>query len=344
MSVERLQKILAQAGVASRRAAEEMITAGRVAVDGVVLRELGSKADPLRQKITVDGQPLPGPEAKAYWLVHKPTGYVSTVKDPQGRRRVVDLLPPEVRGRLYPVGRLDYDSEGLILLTNDGELAHRLLHPRFGVPKLYRVWVAGRPSAMAIQQLREGVIIDGRRTAPARVHFKGGTELRSKLALIINEGRKREIRLMCEAVGHPVQRLVRVAMGPLHLGELPSGAARPLHPGEVTALKQAAGLISGCKPSGLGVKKSARATGGRTDACQNAAGDDRIGPGEREGRQGPSGRDGRPGGRGRRGQDGQPRPEGRQGREGRVGQGSRGGRENRRGQTSKPSGRGDKRS
>lgn len=343
MPAERLQKVLAQAGVASRRAAEELITAGRVAVDGVVLRELGSKADPARQKITVDGQPLPGPEAKAYWLVHKPTGYVSTVKDPQGRRRVVDLLPPEVRGRLYPVGRLDYDSEGLILLTNDGELAHRLLHPRFGVPKLYRVWVAGRPSAAAIQQLREGVVIEGRRTAPARVHFKGGTALRSKLALIINEGRKREIRLMCEAVGHPVQRLVRVAMGPLHLGELPSGAARPLHPGEVAALKQAAGLISGCKPSGHGVKKSARVPDGPTDACPRTARESRGGQREREGRQGPRDRDSRPAGRERRSQDGQPRPDGHQGREVRAGQGSRGGRKDRRGQTPKPAGRGSKR-
>ena len=344
MSVERLQKILAQAGVASRRAAEEMITSGRVAVDGVVVSELGSKADPGTQKITLDGQPLPAPETQDYWLVYKPTGFVSTVKDPQGRRRVVDLLPPEVQGRLYPVGRLDYDSEGLVLLTNDGELAHRLLHPRFGVPKLYRVWVAGRPSAMAIQQLREGVVIEGRRTAPARVHFKGGTELRSKLALIINEGRKREIRLMCEAVGHPVQRLLRVAMGPLHLGDLPAGAARRLHPGEIEALKQAAGLISGCKPASLGVKKSPRATGSRTDGSQRAARDERGGQRDRDERSGPWGRDGRTGPRDRRGQDGQPEQDGRQGRGDQVGRGRRGGRDDRRGQTPKPSGRTRKRS
>ncbi|MFH1058070.1 MAG: pseudouridine synthase [Pseudomonadota bacterium] len=259
MALERLQKILARAGVASRRAAEDLITAGRVAVDGVVVSELGSKADPQTQAVSLDGQALPGPEAKDYWMVHKPVGVVSTVKDPQGRRRVVDLLPPEVSTRLFPVGRLDYDSEGLILLTNDGELAHRLLHPRFGVPKLYRVWVSGRPSAEAIARLREGIIIEGRRTAPARVHFKGGTELRSKLALIINEGRKREIRLMCEAVGHPVQRLLRVGMGPLHLGELPVGAARRLNQGELDALKTAAGLISACKPASHGVKKPPRA-------------------------------------------------------------------------------------
>lgn len=258
MALERLQKILARAGVASRRAAEELITAGRVAVDGVVVVELGSKADPQTQAVSVDGKPLPGPEAKDYWMVHKPVGVVSTVKDPQGRRRVVDLLPPEVSGRLFPVGRLDYDSEGLMLLTNDGELAHRLLHPRFGVAKLYRVWVSGRPSAEAIARLREGVVIEGRRTAPARVHFKGGTELRSKLALIINEGRKREIRLMCEAVGHPVQRLLRVSMGSLHLGDLPIGAARRLSQGEVEALRADAGLISACKPGGHGVKKPAR--------------------------------------------------------------------------------------
>lgn len=263
MAEERLQKILARAGVASRRAAEELITSGRVAVDGVVKDQLGAKADASRQKITLDGQPLPSPEAKEYWLVHKPTGVVSTVRDPQGRRRVGDLLPPGAAARLYPVGRLDYDSEGLVLMTNDGELAYRLMHPRFHVPKVYRVWVSGQPSPETIARLRAGVVIEGRATAPARVHLKGGTALRSKLSFIIHEGRKREIRLMCAVVGHPVQRLVRVGLGPLHLGDLPQGACRRLTPAEVAELKTAAGLISGCKPSPHGVKKSARPGGER---------------------------------------------------------------------------------
>lgn len=255
MAEERLQKILARAGVASRRAAEELITGGRVAVDGVVQSQLGAKADALRQKITLDGQPLPAPEAKEYWLLHKPAGVVSTLRDPQHRRRVKDLLPPEANARLYPVGRLDYDSEGLVLMTNDGELAFRLMHPRFHVPKTYRVWVSGRPSPETIARLRAGVVIEGRPTAPARVHLKGGTDLRSKLSFVIHEGRKREIRLMCAVVGHPVQRLVRVGLGPLHLGDLPEGACRRLSAAEVTELKAAAGLISGCKPSPHGVKK-----------------------------------------------------------------------------------------
>ena len=258
MATERLQKILARAGVASRRAAETMIAAGRVAVDGQVVRELGSKADPRRQAVTLDGAPLPAAPALQYWLLNKPAGVVSTVRDPQGRQRVVDLLPPEAAKGLYPVGRLDYDSEGLVILTNDGELAYRLMHPRFKVPKVYRVWVSGRPTPQTIERLRQGVVIEGRPTAPARVHLKGGSELRSKLSFVIFEGRKREIRLMCAAVGHPVQRLVRVGLGTLHLGELPEGACRSLAPPEVAELKAAAGLIYGCKPAPHGVKKSAR--------------------------------------------------------------------------------------
>lgn len=258
MAEERLQKILARAGVASRRAAEEIILAGRVTVNGKVIDRLGSKADPAAQKITVDGRLLTGPEAKEYWLVNKPVGVVSTVKDPEGRRRVLDLLPPEARGRLYPVGRLDYDSEGLLVLTNDGELAYRLMHPRFGVPKVYRVWVAGRPSPEALEHLRNGVEVDGRRTAPAKVRLKSGSPYRSKLALVIYEGRKREVRKMLAAVGHPVERLIRTGLGSLRLGELPVGAVRRLSSGEVAELKRDAGQISGCKGGLDGVGNYAR--------------------------------------------------------------------------------------
>lgn len=258
MTEQRLQKILAQAGVASRRAAEKLISEGRVAVDGRVVSELGAKADPQRQEITVDGQPLPRREVLQYWLVHKPMGVVSTVDDPQGRTRVVDLLPPEVTSRLYPVGRLDINSEGLILLTNDGQLTHLLMHPRHQVAKRYLVWVEGRPSAAALERLRSGVDINGHSTAPAKVGLKSSGPQGSKLSFVLSEGRKREIRLMCRAVGHPVQRLLRVGLGPLRLGDLPPGAARPLTQAEVEALRKAAGPTTGCKPRGDGVKKSRR--------------------------------------------------------------------------------------
>lgn len=256
MVKQRLNKILAQAGVASRRAAEEMIIAGRVAVDGEVITQPGDTADPARQKITLDGKPLPPPETKEYWLVHKPAGVVSTVSDPQGRPTVLSLLPPEVAGRLYPVGRLDYDSEGLLLLTNDGELSQGLTHPSRQVAKRYLVWVEGRPGPAVLKRLRQGVEIEGGRTAPAKVGIKASGKNGSKLSFLLTEGKKREIRRMCAEVGHRVQRLVRVGLGPLRLGDLPAGGARPLQRKEIFALRQAAGLKDACKPRGNGVQKS----------------------------------------------------------------------------------------
>lgn len=256
MTAERLHKILAQAGVASRRAAEDMIAAGRVAVDGVVVRQPGASADSDRQKITIDGKPLPSPTAKEYWLLNKPAGYVSTVSDPQGRPTVMSLLPPEATGRFYPVGRLDYDSEGLLLLTNDGELAQRLTHPSHQVPKRYLVWVDGRPGPVVLSRLRNGVEIEGGVTAPAKVGIKASGKTTSKLSFMLIEGKKREIRRMCAEVGHRVQRLVRVGIGPLRLGDLPLGQARRLSGGEIAALKEALGLKDACKPSGDGVKKT----------------------------------------------------------------------------------------
>jgi 23S rRNA pseudouridine2605 synthase len=191
-------------------------------------------------------------------MVNKPAGVICTVDDPQGRPKVVELLPPEARSRLYPVGRLDLNSEGLVLLTNDGELANQLMHPRHQVAKRYLVWVEGRPSAAALSKLRSGVALDGQATAPARVGLKGGGPQGSKLSFVLQEGRKREIRLMCQAVGHPVRRLLRVGLGPLRLGELPSGAARPLTRAEIQALREATVPRSGCKPRAHGVKKSRR--------------------------------------------------------------------------------------
>jgi len=262
MPQERLQKLIARAGLASRRAAERLILAGRVRVNGRVVTTLGTKADPDRDRIEVNGRPLPAEQRREYWLVHKPRGVLSTARDPHGRRTVLDLLPEGV-GRLYPVGRLDHDSEGLMLLTNDGELAQRLAHPRHHVPKTYKVWVQGRPDRAAIERLRRGVKLEDGVTAPARVYLKASSEQTSKLSMVLNQGKKRQIRRMCEAVGHPVRRLVRVGLGPLRLGDLPPGAARRLTPGELAALRRAAGPISGCKPGGHGVNSVTRPRGGR---------------------------------------------------------------------------------
>jgi 23S rRNA pseudouridine2605 synthase len=229
---QRLQKILAAAGYGSRRACEEIIRQGRVEVNGQVVTEMGTKVDPHRDEIRVDGTPISGPEEKVYLILHKPPGYISTVHDPRGRPTILDLVPH--RGRLYPVGRLDAESEGLLLLTNDGQLTHRLTHPRYEHEKEYLVLVDGHPSETVLSQLRRGVNLEEGRTAPAKVSRasrKEGLETppgTTWLRMVIHEGRKRQIRRMCAAVGHPVQRLIRVRMGPLRLGTLKPGQWRPV--------------------------------------------------------------------------------------------------------------------
>jgi 23S rRNA pseudouridine2605 synthase len=231
----RLAKYLAHAGVASRRAAEQIVAAGRVRVDGEVVtdpaRDVGERSD-----VRVDGRRVrAGAPERLVLAVHKPAGVVSTAKDPQGRRTVVDLVG--ARERLYPVGRLDADTTGLILLTNDGDLAHRLTHPSFEVPRTYRARVRHPPvREPALRALREGIELDDGRTAPAKVRRLAA----DRLELTIHEGRKRQIRRMCEAVGHPVVALERVAFGPLRLGELEAGGHRRLTPAEVERLRQAA--------------------------------------------------------------------------------------------------------
>lgn len=233
----RLAKHLAHAGVASRRAAEQLVFAGRVTVDGVVV------TDPARnvaggERITVDGERVGGsPAVRVVYALHKPHGVVSTASDTHGRPTVVDLVRAPGDRRLYPVGRLDADSTGLILLTDDGDLAHRLTHPRFEVPKTYRVTVGGPPLRDGtLRRLREGVRLDDGLTAPADVRRIAPRELE----LTIREGRKRQVRRMCEAVGHPVRELRRVRFGPLALGSLKDGASRRLTPAEVDALRAAA--------------------------------------------------------------------------------------------------------
>ena len=225
----RLAKFLAHAGIASRRAAEELIRDGRVTMGGEVVTDPARDADE-HSNVAVDGEPVRAARERAVYAVNKPAGVVSTAKDTHGRPTVVELAPRGA-GRLYPVGRLDVDTTGLILLTNDGELANLLTHPRYEVPKTYRAKVGGRLSSEDIKRLREGVELDDGRTAPARARRVG-----DELELTITEGRKRQVRRMLEAVGHPVLELRRVAFGPLRLGGLAPGAARRLRREEVEAL------------------------------------------------------------------------------------------------------------
>ncbi|MEW8977451.1 MAG: pseudouridine synthase [Symbiobacterium sp.] len=246
---ERLQKVMARAGVASRRHSEELIRAGRVTVNGRVVTELGTKVVPGRDVIEVDGRPLGAPEEKVYVLVNKPKGYVTTLFDPQGRPKVIDLLDDQVAERVYPVGRLDYDTEGLVLLTNDGDLANALMHPAKQVKKTYIAKVRGVPGPGKIKQLQHGVELDDGPTAPAEVRVLEVRAPNSATLLIrIHEGRNRQVRRMCAAVGHEVIHLRRTALGPLQLGDLPVGEWRYLTDAEVKALYHAARLRPGGKP------------------------------------------------------------------------------------------------
>ncbi|MBK9178298.1 MAG: rRNA pseudouridine synthase [Acidimicrobiales bacterium] len=230
---ERLQKVLARAGFGSRRVCDELVADGRVTVDGEKA-EPGRRVDPERDRVAVDGVPVSVRPGLVHYLLNKPRGVVTTASDPQGRPTVLDLVPAEPR--VFPVGRLDYDTEGLLLLTNDGELAHRLTHPRFGVEKEYLAEVVGRPSAAALRALRQGVELDDGRTAPARASLVAPSQLR----ITIHEGRNRQVRRMCEAVGHPVVRLVRTRIGPIAERRLRPGSWRLLSHDEVRALEQAA--------------------------------------------------------------------------------------------------------
>jgi len=255
--LERLQKILAAAGIASRRKAEEIILAGRVQVNGTTIRELGTKHDASSDHIRVDGKLLKGPEARRYYMLNKPRGYVTTLDDPEKRPTVMDLMVKPKSGphgdnvRLYPVGRLDYLSEGLLLMTNDGELANSLSKAAAGVEKTYLVKVSGVPPDAGLEQIRRGIVIDrgrldevrsGRRdrivTAPAKLELvRGGDNPWYELTLV--EGRNRQIRKMFEEIGHHVEKIRRIGYGALRL-DVPPGGFRELTPGEVMALERAA--------------------------------------------------------------------------------------------------------
>lgn len=238
LATERLHKYMARCGVASRRACEELIRQGRVKVNGRTVTQLGFQVEPDRDEVRVDGRVIRPVADLHYIMLHKPAGYVTTVSDPQGRPTVMELVPASPR--LYPVGRLDLETEGLLLLTNDGPLAHRLMHPRYGVPKLYRVKVAGVVAPATLQRLRAGVLLEDGPTSPARVRLIRQEAGAALLEMELMEGRKRQVRRMCQAVGHPVLHLKRIGFGPLRLGRLPKGAWRPLTDAEVAALRRAA--------------------------------------------------------------------------------------------------------
>lgn len=234
---ERLQKLMSRAGLGSRRASEKLIRAGRVTVNGRVAT-LGDKADPEQDRVEVDGEVLSF-EPRLYIMLNKPRGVISSTEDDLDEERptVRDLV--DVEGHIYPVGRLDKTSEGLILLTNDGKLAHRLTHPRFEHEKVYEVTVDGHPSSEVLEQWRRGILLRGKRTLPAGVEVVSADERSTRLRITMREGRKRQIRRVAERLGHPVQHLFRLQIGPLGIGELPSGQWRHLTAEEVRALKEA---------------------------------------------------------------------------------------------------------
>jgi 23S rRNA pseudouridine2605 synthase len=242
---ERIQKVLAAAGVASRRDCEAMVEEGRVRVNGVTLDGLPAWVDPANDRIEVDGRPLRPQEQHVYIMLFKPKGIVCTNEDPEGRRRAIDIVDHPLKARIFPVGRLDMDSSGLLLLTNDGELANRLTHPRFEVHKTYEVTVSGRLDDAAVRRLSEGVFLPekddvGARTGRSRLKLLGRDSTKTTLLMELREGRNRQIRRMMLRAGHPVRRLRRVAMGPLRLKGLGVGAWRELTASELRELREAA--------------------------------------------------------------------------------------------------------
>jgi pseudouridine synthase len=233
---ERIQKVLARAGVASRRAAEELVRTGRVTVNGQVVAVPGTLVDPDRDLLAVDGHPVAERGPRRYFLLNKPRGHVSTAHDERGRPTVVDLVPGE--GRLYPVGRLDADSEGLLILTDDGDLAYALTHPRFAVPREYHVLVPGPLGAEDLDRLRKGVQLEEGWTAPAAVEILSQQPGRTWVCVVIRQGWKRQVRRMLATVGQPVQRLIRVGLGGLSLNSLPVGAVRRLSAAEAELARE----------------------------------------------------------------------------------------------------------
>lgn len=262
---ERLQKILSAAGVASRRTAETLIQQGRVSVNGSTVTELGTRADPLADEIRVDGRRIKAAGRRRYILLYKPRGYITTRSDPQHRPTVIDLLSRGgVREYVYPVGRLDYDSEGLLLLTSDGDLAAKLTHPRHGVEREYQVRVRGVPNAHELERLSRGIFLEGRRTVPARVELdqviESDSGQQAVLSFVIREGRNRQVRNMCDAIGHPVVRLRRVRIGPITDEHIRPGEFRDLTAHEIALLRK--GAVTAAQPRTESAARSRRPRAG----------------------------------------------------------------------------------
>jgi len=234
---ERIQKVLARAGLASRREAERWLAEGRISVNGAIVTEPGTKVDPEVDHIRVDGRKLRPEPKHVYYLLNKPVGFVTTTKDPQNRPIVTDLMR-RVRERVFPVGRLDYNTSGLIVLTNDGDLADRLMKPASRCPKIYEAKLKGVPPAAVVRRLSRGVVLDGRRTMPCRIRPLRTTRSGTWMEIELREGRRNQIRRMFLQAGHPVSKLKRVAIGPLRDRQLPGGKYRPLTDKEVELLKE----------------------------------------------------------------------------------------------------------
>jgi 23S rRNA pseudouridine2605 synthase len=297
----RLQKILSTAGIASRRAAEDLITQGRVTVNASTVVELGSKADPEHDDIRVDGRRVKPAARRRYFLLNKPRGYITSRSDPRHRPTVIDLLARHgIRDYIYPVGRLDYDSEGLLILTSDGALAEMLMHPSHGVGREYEVRVLGTPDDHEIDRIARGVVVEGRRTAPADVRrikvFEGDEgRVETMLSIVIHEGRNRQVRKMCEAIGHPVVKLRRVAIGPIRDAKLRPGDFRELSDDEIAALKRHAGTgpANQAVPGAPRARPASHGTRGRDPASDGAGRSGEAKPPAVANRPGPRSRTGR---------------------------------------------------
>lgn len=263
MPPTRLQKILSAAGIASRRSAETLIAEGRVTVNGTTITELGTRADPETDDVRVDGRRVKAAQHRRYLLLYKPRGYITSRSDPQQRPTVIDLITKGgVREYVYPVGRLDYDSEGLLILTSDGDLAAQLTHPRHEVEREYHVRVRGVPDRHALARLARGIALEGRRTAPARVELDKVAETdtgpQATLSIVIHEGRNRQVRDMCDAIGHPVVRLRRVRIGPISDDHIRPGEFRDLTPREIALLKKKAAATAAPPRSEPGARSRPR--------------------------------------------------------------------------------------
>jgi len=284
MARERLQKILSRAGVASRRAAERMILEGRVEVNGKVVRELGTRADPEVDDVRVDGRPVARVEEKIHLLLYKPPSVVTTLSDPEGRRSVGDLLR-SLKVRVFPVGRLDYDAEGALLLTNDGDLAHKLAHPRWGVPRTYRVKVKGFPSEETLERLKKGVRLEDGMARALEVEVERTLLRNAWIRLVVSEGRHHLVKRLCEAVGHPVDRLIRLDYAGVGIEKMKPGDLRFLSPGEVRKLQAAVRKEAPPPPGGVPRRRRRPGAGAVRDPILGSAR-----PRQRPPRKGPRGK------------------------------------------------------